>query len=260
MSAEEGSQPKVPKIDKLEQNKKDNEEGGNFWISLNISRDTKLLEVIESVRSLRAELQSVKADNKGIMKTQKEINNVILNKLIRQEADEQEKGVSDRLEITSYKRKAKRKVTFCYDQNKTAHPSNWKRKGKENFQERKGNRYINNNKPRCNCREISSNGSQNLDLPKGKGRESVIPHSRRVIQREPLNCWEFGEPHYFKDCPSRKKKVRKRQTIQEATSSGGMAGSLPWIGTTSRNRSTEYPTSMMEAEGMITQMPKPYFN
>ena len=78
MSAEEGSQPRVPKIDKLEQNKQDNEEGGNFWISLNISRDTHLLEVIESVRSLRAELQEVKADNKSIMKTQKEINDVIL--------------------------------------------------------------------------------------------------------------------------------------------------------------------------------------
>jgi len=214
MSAEEGSQPKLPKNNEPEMIEKDNEEGGNIWINLNISGDNKLLEVIKTVKSLRAELQGVKIDNERIMKAQKELNDVILNKLISQEADKDEEKVTDKIEVTSYKRKVVRKAKFCYEQskNKTDHTSNWKVKRTENFQGRKGDRFINNRNSGStykNYRGINSNGSQNLNLPKGKGKESAIFYHKNVNQREPLNCWECGEPHYFKDCPNRKNKVGK---------------------------------------------------
>ena len=65
MSAEEGSQPKLPENIEPELNEKDNAEGGNIWVNLNESGHS---EIIETVKILRAELQSVKTDNERILK------------------------------------------------------------------------------------------------------------------------------------------------------------------------------------------------
>jgi phosphatidate phosphatase PAH1 len=47
---------------------KDNAGGGNISVNLNDSGDNKHSEMIETVKSLRAELQSVKTDNERILK------------------------------------------------------------------------------------------------------------------------------------------------------------------------------------------------
>ena len=39
-----------------------------------------------------------------------------------------------------------------------------------------------------------------------KEREVTTAYNKNIAQREPLQCWECGEPHYFKDCPVVKKK------------------------------------------------------
>ena len=45
-----------------------NDEDGNIWVNLNNSEDNKHSEMIETVKSLKVELQSVKTDNERILK------------------------------------------------------------------------------------------------------------------------------------------------------------------------------------------------
>jgi len=80
--AEGGSPPHVPENVEPEINEGVNVEGENIWVHLNNSEDNKHSEMIETVKSLKAELMSVKNDNERILKAQEELNNVILNKLL----------------------------------------------------------------------------------------------------------------------------------------------------------------------------------
>ncbi len=85
-----------------------NEEGGNIWVNLNNSEENIRSEMMETVRSLKAELQSVKTDNEHILKAQEELNNVILTKLASQEEIKKKEHVNSPEGTMSYKRKAKR--------------------------------------------------------------------------------------------------------------------------------------------------------
>jgi len=111
MFAEEGSQPKLPKNNKPEMNEKDNTGGGNICVNLNDSGDNKHSEMIETVKSLRAELLSVKTDNERILKAQEELNDVLLNKILSQDANKNKKQIADTAGTASYKKKA-RKLNF----------------------------------------------------------------------------------------------------------------------------------------------------
>ena len=67
--------------------------------------------MIETVKILREELQSVKTDNERILKAQEELNDVLLNKILSQEADKNKKQITDTVGTATYKRKA-RKLNF----------------------------------------------------------------------------------------------------------------------------------------------------
>jgi len=54
MSAEEGSHPKLSENITQEHNENINQEGGNIWVKLNESYDEKHLEMLQTVKSLRA--------------------------------------------------------------------------------------------------------------------------------------------------------------------------------------------------------------
>jgi len=64
--------------------------------------------MIETVKSLKVELLSVKADNECILKAQEELNNVILNKLLSQEEIKKKEPINQPDETASYKWKSRR--------------------------------------------------------------------------------------------------------------------------------------------------------
>ena len=78
---------------------------------------------------------------------------------------------------------------------------------------------------------------------------SIVPN-KILAQKELLKCWECGEKHYFKDCPTRKQKFNVH-SIQEEVTVGDMDRSMPRICAALENRQTKHPTSMVEIEGMI---------
>jgi len=63
--------------------------------------------MIETVKSLKAELLSVKTDNERILKAREELNKVILNKLLSQEEDKKKEPNNSPEGTMSCKRKAK---------------------------------------------------------------------------------------------------------------------------------------------------------
>jgi len=103
------------------------------------------------------------------------------------------------------------KAKICYEQNKnrSEHTSNWKGKRTDNYnQGRKNNRFSNNRNSGNNYkgyRGSNYKGNPNSNQPDGKGKESGTFYNKNSNQREPLKCWDCGEPHYFKDCPNKKK-------------------------------------------------------
>ena len=84
LSAEEGPHPLSPKNMDPGPTGNKGQQDGNIWIKLNESRDDKHSEVLETIKSLKAELQSVKTDNERILKAQEELNQMLLSKLNNQ--------------------------------------------------------------------------------------------------------------------------------------------------------------------------------
>ncbi len=98
-------------------------------------------------------------------------------------------------------------------------------------------------------------GNQNSNQPKRKDKDSTVFYNKNANQWEPLKCWECGEPHYFKDCPHRKKGFENVHSIQEVTTIGEIAGSIPQISAALENRQEEYKNSMVEIEGTLKKFP-----
>ena len=84
-------------------------------------------------------------------------------------------------------------------------------------------------------------------------KEIEVPnaYNKNIAQREPLICWECSESHYFKDCHVRMKNINNVHTIQEDTTMGDIARSVPRISTALENRQANLQTSMVEIEGML---------
>jgi len=151
---------------------------------------------------------------------------------------------------------AMRKAKICYDQNKSKmdHNANWKGKREDNYnQGKKGNRFNNKNVGNTDkgYRGTNFKNNQNTNQPEWKDKESIVFYNKKSNQREPLKCWECGEPHYFKDCPNRKKGFGNVHSIQEVTTIGEIARSILQINAALENRQEEYQTSMVEVEGTL---------
>ena len=88
-----------------------------------------------------------------------------------------------------------------------------------------------------------------------KERETPTAFNKNIAPREPLKCWECGEPHYSKDCPIRKKNCNHVHSIQKVVTVGDMVRSMPRINLALENRQENHQTSMVEIEGMIKSHP-----
>jgi len=94
LSAEEGSHPQSPRNIEQGLNENERQEDGNIWIKMNESRDEKHSEMLETIKSLKAELQSVKIDNERILMAQEELNEILLSKLMDRNLEENKGPIS----------------------------------------------------------------------------------------------------------------------------------------------------------------------
>jgi len=169
---------------------------------------------------------------------------------------------NDRIEYDNPRtlEEAMRKAKKNYDHNKSRmdHNENWKGKRTDNYnQGKKGNRF--NNKNMGNTykgnRGTNFRNNQNTNQLGRKDKESAIFYNKKTNQREPLKCWECGEPHYLKDCPNRNKGIGNVHSIQEATTIKEITRSIPHISAALENRQAENHTSMVEVEGTLKKTP-----
>ena len=80
MSTKEDSHPKE------QQNiEGENINDGNLQVNINESRNDNQSKLLQIVKDLKQELQSVKEDNELILKSQEELNNVLLTKIQEKE-------------------------------------------------------------------------------------------------------------------------------------------------------------------------------
>eukprot|EP00253_Pinus_taeda_P035941 PITA_35941 len=129
------------------------------------------------------------------------------------------------------------------------------------WNERKSNRIVGNSKgSHGNGSKVTSKGQIGRNVAKStfrtKPSESRIsePPARSDLEgmtRPPVKCWGCGGPHYVKNCPQRKG-VDQISQIQEASTVGEVARSMPRINAALEDRQAEYQPSMVEFEGKIT--------
>jgi len=105
-------------------NNNNNESGnkeGEVWVELNGSRATPnnnnnnqtVAELLNTVKSLQAELLSVRENNEKLMKAQEEINQILLGKIHREEEEEDNKSNEHKEEhVTLSYKKGGRKLHF----------------------------------------------------------------------------------------------------------------------------------------------------
>jgi len=74
---------------------------------LNESKKKKSSKLLQTVRDLKAELQSVKEDNERILKAQEELNHILPSQMHNQENDKIKESESD-IGTISYKHKGKK--------------------------------------------------------------------------------------------------------------------------------------------------------
>jgi hypothetical protein len=105
---------------------------------------------------------------------------------------------------------AMRKENFSYEQNKNKNQNvnNWKDKKHNKFEKKgKGTKFYNKNFGNNQRSYQGSNykGNKPYNQSRNKDKEPVIVYNKNTAQREPLKCWECGDPHYYKDCPLKRK-------------------------------------------------------
>jgi len=113
-----------------------------------------------------------------------------------------------------------RKAHLCYDlnRNKRDNVPNWKFKRENNFDQKKNfkfNRNSGNNfrhYPKNNYQGTNSKGNTQQSYT-NKNKDIPNTYNKNIVQREPLKCWECGEPHYLKDCPHKKKSYNNVHTV-----------------------------------------------
>eukprot|EP00253_Pinus_taeda_P015084 PITA_15084 len=151
-----------------------------------------------------------------------------------------------------------RKARICYQQNKQKGDISNKR-----WNERKSNRIAGNHKgSRGNGGKGAGKGQISRNIAKStfrtKPSESRIsePPARSDLEgttRPPVQCWGCGGPHYVKNFPQRKG-VDQISQIQEASTVGEVAHSMPRINVALDDRQAEYQPNMVEFEGKISNL------
>ena len=126
--------------------------------------------------------------------------------------------------------KVVRKARLCYQQSKgkAEHGKSWLNKGEIKGKKQKP-AYLRNfcrdhqrksfNKPKESQTSESQIGSKQLD--EGNKKEGTIR------MREPLKCWDCGEPHLLRDCPHQNIQMITRD--REATTVNDIARNIPTI-------------------------------
>lgn len=71
-----------------------------------------------------------------------------------------------------------------------------------------------------------------------------------IAARPLVRCWGCGGPHYVKNCPYRKVTVQVTE-LQEASTVGEVARSIPKINATLEHHQAKYQPTMVEFEGNI---------
>jgi hypothetical protein len=70
--------------------------------------------------------------------------------------------------------------------------------------------------------------------------------------REPLKCWECGDPHIMRNCPCLiTVNITVVHNFQEASTVGDMGISLHWINATIDGRQADHQSSVVEIAGKI---------
>eukprot|EP00253_Pinus_taeda_P020256 PITA_20256 len=115
----------------------------------------------------------------------------------------------------------------------------------------KGNRgNINKGPPRG---QINRNLHRNQSKFRPSNEPKPSDQSSRIeveaIARPPIQCWGCGGPHYIKNCPNRKGAKQILQ-IQEASTVGDVAKSIPKINAALEDHQEKYQPTMVEFEGM----------
>eukprot|EP00253_Pinus_taeda_P016580 PITA_16580 len=151
-----------------------------------------------------------------------------------------------------------RKARICYQQNKQKGDISNKR-----WNERKSNRIAGNHKgSRGNGGKGAGKGQISRNIAKStfrtKPSESRIsePPARSDLEgttRPPVQCWGCGGPHYVKNCPQHKG-VDQISQIQEASTVGEVARSMPRINAALGDHQAEYQPTMVEFEGKISNL------
>eukprot|EP00253_Pinus_taeda_P001834 PITA_01834 len=104
--------------------------------------------------------------------------------------------------------------------------------------------------------QISRNIAKSTFQTKPSESKISEPPARSDLEgttRPPIKCWGCGGPHYVKNCPQRKG-VDQISQIQEASTVGEVARSMPRINAALDDRQAEYQPTMVEFEGKISNL------
>lgn len=90
--------------------------GGEIWVNLNESRNKKSSELLQAVRDLKSQLQSIKEDNERILKAQEELNHMLLSK-IHNPGNDKTKEYESNIGTISCKHKGNKLIFYEYESN-----------------------------------------------------------------------------------------------------------------------------------------------
>lgn len=145
------------------------------------------------------------------------------------------------------------KAQICYQKNKKKGDvgKRWAdKKGIKFTSNHKGNKGTINKGPYKGQNNWNMNRNQPIfkllcetKMNEQSGRTEVELTTKSLVQ-----CWGCGGPHYVKNCPHRKGADHISQ-IQEASTVGKVAGSIPKISASLEDHLGEYQPTMVEFEG-----------
>jgi hypothetical protein len=70
-------------------------------------------------------------------------------------------------------------------------------------------------------------------------------------RKPPIQCWDFGGDHMYRDCPHTGEKVRNVHSVQQVDTVEDMGRNVPRIYAALDNKQSEFQSHMIEVEGNI---------
>eukprot|EP00253_Pinus_taeda_P030735 PITA_30735 len=144
-----------------------------------------------------------------------------------------------------------RKARIYYQQSK----QKWETAGRK-WNEKKGFKSIGHKKGNGkgpNSRSIPRTASKFKTKNESRINEQQARLDSEGAAKPQLQCWGCGGPHYVKNCPQRKGTEQISQ-IHEASTVGKVGHSIPRIIAALDDRQAEYPPTMVEFEGKISDL------